>query len=198
MREPESSVIMKVPLSTAQLQDFITGLYQDWPELVGWTVKIAVNPARFCLPWQNMEEVEQTGLGSVYVKGREIAFSRGLRHWSEPAAMCLVLHEFGHIVGGHTVGEKPALEHHWDEYFADEFAFQGVKDHYGYVPLDAAYWLLKQRELWELDTYTHPAGLRRYQRLVLNGYVPHGHEHAREVLGLPKWEDEGIKHEITF
>lgn len=186
------------PRSTESLYEFIRELGMDWPELAGWDFNITINPARFCLPWRCMNLVEETGIGSVSVPSKEISFSRGLRHWSEPAAMALILHEFGHVVGAHTTGEKMALEHHWDEYYADEFAFQGVKDHYGYVPLDSAYWLLKQVTLWELDTYTHPAGLRRWNRLVLNGYFPFDHVAARRALNLPQWEDEGIKHEITF
>jgi len=184
--------------SHEQLHDLIWRLADEWPELADWDLKISTNPARFQLPWECMVEVEDTGLGSVHFKSKEISFSRGLRHWSDPAAMALILHEFGHVVGGHCAGEKTCLEHHWDEYWADEFAFQGIKDHYGMVPIDAAYWLLKQRELWELDTYTHPAGLRRWQRLVLNGYVPFGHEWQRAELNLPEWKDEGIKHEVTF
>lgn len=190
--------ILKQPKTTDQLEEFVYELGLEWPELAGWRFRITINPARFCLPWDSMTQVEDTGLGSVYVKGKEIDFSRGLRHWSEPAAMALILHEFGHIVGAHTTGEKKCLDHHWDEYWADEFAFQGIKDHYGSVPLDAAYWLLKQRQLWELDTYTHPAGLRRWQRLVLNGYLPFGHQVARLALNLPQWNDEGIKNEIVF
>lgn len=113
--------------------------------------------------------------------------------WPEPAVMSSILHEIGHINRGHYLGQHDdCLLNHVDEYEADEFAFDAVRERYGYVPDSAGLWLLNRygEEIWSMDLFTHPSYEHRWENLARNGFLPEDYHPTLRALGLGK-----VKHE---
>lgn len=165
-----------------ELKDLIRGFLEEWPETEGYHVLVGGYPEDFGMPAVSQYD----GWSTIFPK-KKILYVTGMQHWQTPAIMALVSHEIGHIVGDHTAGEgDDQLQNHWDEYYADEFAFENVKNHYGFVPPAAGLWLLRAYVdwFWELESLTHPCNKDRWERLALNGYVPSDYRQQLRALGL--------------
>ncbi len=130
----------------------------------------------------------ESGAGStIYPDKLVITVGAEQMTWPEPAVVSSILHEIGHIEMGHYLGEhEDCLLNYLDEYEADEFAFDAVRERYGHVPDSAGLWLLRlyDDEIWILDIFTHPSYQHRWQRLAQNGFVPVDYRPIVQALGL--------------
>lgn len=178
-----------VPRKTDELKDLIRIIMAEWPETDGYHVIVGGDPMGFGLPTTSPYD----GWSTIYPK-KKILYVTGMQYWQTPAIMALVSHEIGHIVGGHTGGESDIqLENHYHEFYADEFAFENVKHHFGFVPPTSGLWLLRGYVdwFWELESLTHPCNRDRWERLACNGYVPSDYHQQLQALGL---ETEGDRY----
>lgn len=135
------------------------------------------------------------GMGfTIYPDRKILAVGNILLSWAEPAVVSAILHEVGHIDRGHYLGEHDdVLLNYLDEYEADEFAWDALQTRYGQVPDSAGLWLLRYygKEIFELDTWTHPSYQHRWERLAFNGYVSSDYYQQFQALGL---ETKGKKY----
>jgi len=178
------------PRERQELTDLVREIMLEWPQTHGYYILNGkADPEEFGLPAVEPHE----GWSTIFPKKR-ILYITGMRLWAEPAIYALISHEIGHIVGEHNGGESEIeLENHLDEYYADEFAFENVKQKYGFVPQTAGLWLLQSYVdwRWDIDSLTHPANVNRWERLSLNGYVPRDYHQQLQALGL---ETEGDRY----
>jgi len=171
-----------VPRKRGEVKALVRRIMSDWPETENYHVIVGGDPMDFGLPMQSPYD----GWSTIYPT-KKILYVTGMQYWQTPAIMALVSHEIGHIVGGHSGGESEIqLENHLHEYYADEFAFENVKNFYGFVPASAGLWLLRGYVdwFWELEGLTHPCNRDRWERLALNGYVPSDYRLHLQALGL--------------
>ena len=132
------------------------------------------------------------GTATIYPEKHVVSLSPGMLYWSTPAVVAMTLHEVGHIVLGQYLGEHKDCIKNWvDEYEADEFAFDALKTHYGYVPTSAGLWLLKALGTWrwDWDSHTHPSHEHRWERLMWNGFVSDDPDDEAKALGLEEAEE---------
>lgn len=189
---------LNAPRSKQALKAMVQEYLKEWPQCEGYYVLVsevgdAADPQQFGLP--AVEPLD--GWSAIFPKKR-ILYITGMTRWAEPAVYALVSHEIGHIVGEHTGGESEIeLDNHVDEYFADEFAFENVKQRYGFVPRTAVLWMLRTYVdwYWDINLLTHPAMVNRWERLALNGYVPWDYHRELQALGL---ETEGDRYATLY
>ena len=170
------------PREVHDMKRMIRGMMQEWPETEGYHVIVGGDPEDFGFPITSPYD----GWSTIFPK-KKILYVTGMQYWQTPAIMALVSHEIGHIVGGHSGGESEIeLENHSHGYYADEFAFENVKNFYGFVPATAGLWLLRGYIdwYWEHDSNSHPCNRDRWKRLALNGYVPSDYHQQLRTLGL--------------
>lgn len=181
---------LDVPRKRGEVKALVRRIMSDWPEAEGYHVIVGGDPMDFGMPMQSPYD----GWSTIY-PDKMILYVTGMQYWQEPAIMALVSHEIGHIVGDHAGGaSEDEFQNHWDEYYADEFAFENVKHYYGFVPASSGLWLLRGFVdwYWELDSLTHPCNRDRWERLALNGYVPSDYCQQLQALGL---EMEGDRYD---
>lgn len=165
-----------------ELKVLIRDIMAEWPETKGYHVIVGGDPMEFGLPTTSPYD----GWSTIYPK-KQILYVTGMQYWATPAIMALVSHEIGHIVGEHSGGESDIqLENHYHEFYADEFAFENVEHHYGFVPATSGLWLLRGYVdwFWDLESLTHPCNRDRWERLARNGYVPSHYRQQLRALGL--------------
>jgi len=189
MDEELTNPYLDAPRDPDELKALIREIIAEWPETKGYHVLVGSDPAEFGFPVTSPYD----GWSTIFPKKR-ILYVTGMQYWATPAIIALVSHEIGHIVGEHAAGEgDDELQNHWDEYYADEFAFDNVENYYGFVPKTAGLWLLRGYVdwFWNIDSLTHPSNQHRWDRLALNGYVPKDYYQELRAMSL---ETEGDRY----
>ena len=189
MDEELTNPYLNTPREDDELKALVREVMTEWPETRGYHVIVGGDPKDYGFPTMSPYD----GWANIFPK-KKILYVTGMQYWATPALIALVSHEVGHIVGEHIPDHgEDALAYHHDEYYADEFAFENVKQKYGFVPITAELWLLRAyiKWHWNIDSLTHPSSLHRWERLALNGYVPSDYCQQLQALGL---ETEGDRY----
>jgi len=182
MHVDERQAYLDQPRHPMVMRQLVRGILDEWGA-TGYFVS---------LDGEVVGEDKYDGTASILPEHKIVLISPGMLWWSTPAIVAMTLHEVGHIVMGHHMAEHEDCLDNWvDEYEADEFAFDAVKTHYGYVPTSAGLWMLKSQSTWrwDWDSHTHPSNRHRWQRLAWNGFVPTDYATEIEALGLEKAEE---------